>query len=617
VKVLYRIILLSLIISILYIRNIEAQDSLTTVFIQEKDTRTLSMKEEYSSRFGNYTLYSNGGAKVTLRTLPGYETQWKDDLNINFHLSNKIRPTIDLLFEASGQEFRDHEASFKIGKNQGELIPGYTFPQNVTSVPTIGNNSQLQRAHIRTGFNYNPKPHYEYYLLGGVAMDRQEQGGGEDISGRTGFEWYSPDGRPIFINGDGWVDNYGDRRNNAISLYTQMYRDFGEAKDFLIVSWGQTRNDQFQLSSSGIEKRTSENLSVTNRLITPLSSKIDAIYNANYRKSVIDIEGINSKRGSDLDFIHSFQLKTDGRNYFAELSYDYGIEDREYYGNLILGRKQRLTLSSGWQNSYNDSLTFYYGTEKLKYDSPDSLELSDRDRLIHSFNLHGSYYLYHSTRFTLDALVLLDHIVNIESQRSADNRWNRVFRIAPGIEWVPVKDVRNRGIYEVLANYSVYDFDNSEYTNSIRSNVFRKWSAIDTLSFPVTQQLKGEMSFRYDLEDRGRVRWEEFKQELSHETRAFYTSMAITRILWSKLYLKVGYRVLRREEDQLDRDANDDIIRFRARTYEASGPFTVIESRRWKNARLLIDINLLRVDDSQHAGNDRLDTFKISYNYLW
>jgi len=342
-----------------------------------------------------------------------------------------------------------------------------------------------------------------------------------------------------------------------------------------------------------------------------------ASYNASYRKSVVDINSIDSKRGSDLDFIHLVTLQMNKGDYHYRLSYNYGIEDREYYGNLILGRRQNISFYGGWSNALNDSVRINFGTEKLKFDSPDSLELSDRDRLVHTLNFHSSFYFLRSTRFSFDALVLLDHLVNLESQRSADNRWNRVFRVSPGIEWVPYKNVRNRAVFEVLANYTAYDFENTSLPGSIRSNVLRRWSASDTLSFPLNDQFQLEVSARYDLEDRGRLLWEEFKQELSHESRAYYSSFSIKRTLWKMLYFKIGYKSQRREEDQLERGIGDLMLRTRVRTYIVTGPFALIESRRWKNKYMSVEANLLTVNDSLSDDNERLDTFKAVFHYLW
>jgi hypothetical protein len=167
-----------------------------------------------------------------------------------------------------------------------------------------------------------------------------------------------------------------------------------------------------------------------------------------------------------------------------------------------------LTLSSGISKS--DSVDFSGTTSIFRYDTP-SLENTDgRDELR---DLLGITYMhrftpYFSARTLLE--VNLNHLVYLSSERSADNTWNRIFRVSPRFEYTPSANFSSYNTFEVLANYTTYDF---EYISaSVRSYAFRQFAFIDSTEIAVTKRLSLGWYHYLRFYERGELNWDEFSE---------------------------------------------------------------------------------------------------------
>ena len=591
-------------------------DSLLMRFHQELNTRTLRLTGGWYRAEDNWIIDSRGRTEVTERTLPQYEPQWKTDLGFDLRAQRQIAPGWRALFESNGQDYHDREAQLKVDLGRSGSYPLMTTLPTLTARPVTGQNSRISRAAIRGGTQWLPDEAWQISLLGGGAMDRQLEGGGEGFSGKAAIDWTDPENRFTHLQSSGWIDSYGDRRQQEMSASGTTYRAFGDAEDRLSARWLNRRYDLFLGADNNVVRRVSEETRVDNYLTTPLYPQTWAMYNLGYRRSTVDYQGGGPGRSYELDLINQVAVRGFRGPYQGQLSYGYNVEDRKYSGDLILGRRQVLAMDAGWGNAHEDSLRLIASTQKLTFDSPDSLETSDHDRLIHRMVLRSVHPIGDDTRIVVEGLVVLDHLVYLNSDRSSENRWNRVFRITPLVEWIPSPGWRNSASFEILANYTAYDFEETE-SGDIRSNVLRRWSASDTLRIPAGHLLSLESTVRFDVEDRGRLRWQQFQQELSDEIHAVYLSAAIQRILYNRTSLQAGYSYQRRFEDRYLVNPTGGTQRTRSRTYLVYGPFVRIQTGWGSPLRLVIDTNLVKVDDTAGSGPSRLDRIDISLVYQW
>ena len=146
----------------------------------------------------------------------------------------------------------------------------------------------------------------------------------------------------------------------------------------------------------------------------------------------------------------------------------------------------------------------------LKYDTQSEENFDERDEL--------GYLIYAGHRFNnLKNLVLvtsvdvnLYHTVYILSQKSSNNNWNRVLRFTSKSYFEPYDWLRNIGTFTVLANYTVYDFQ--DIISTVKSYSFRQLNLKDSLILKFGRYFGTDIYGEMKLYERGELNWSEFSQ---------------------------------------------------------------------------------------------------------
>lgn len=158
----------------------------------------------------------------------------------------------------------------------------------------------------------------------------------------------------------------------------------------------------------------------------------------------------------------------------------------------------------------NDSVSADVSTNILRYDTPSALNTDDRDELRDIISLTLMHRF--STAFTLWATgeVNLDHLVYLSSLRSADNTWNRIYRFAPRLVLDPSESFSTSNAFEVLANYTIYDYD--FVSSTVRSFTFRQFGFTDSTEWRLTGRLALRWYQNMRLYERGELQWDQFSE---------------------------------------------------------------------------------------------------------
>jgi len=90
-----------------------------------------------------------------------------------------------------------------------------------------------------------------------------------------------------------------------------------------------------------------------------------------------------------------------------------------------------------WAVSRSHSVLLSGSSGLLRYDTPSELNLDDRDELLFVFNAATLHALSPYLKVRLSATVNLNHVVYVFAARSANNNWNRVWKLSPCIEYKP------------------------------------------------------------------------------------------------------------------------------------------------------------------------------------
>jgi hypothetical protein len=146
----------------------------------------------------------------------------------------------------------------------------------------------------------------------------------------------------------------------------------------------------------------------------------------------------------------------------------------------------------------------------LRYDTPSSLNADDRDELLVALSLNSSH---HVSR-TLDLRVSVDgnlgHTVYLFASRSDNNNINRVLRMMPRLTYRPARGIVTVNAFEVLANYTVYDFE--EQMLQARSFSYRQFGWVDSTSAALTSRIGLDFYSYLKLYERGQLNWGDFTE---------------------------------------------------------------------------------------------------------
>lgn len=155
-----------------------------------------------------------------------------------------------------------------------------------------------------------------------------------------------------------------------------------------------------------------------------------------------------------------------------------------------------------------DTLSLSASTVKMQYDTPSDENYDDRDEL---WVLAGLRWIHRfSPRFQagLSADLNMRHTVFIFAERSANNTWNRVLRLRPFTELRVGSGLVSHNAAEVVANYTVYDFETA--TLSQRSFSLRQLTISDSTTLHLGGEFWTEISLHLRFYERGELRWTAF-----------------------------------------------------------------------------------------------------------
>jgi len=187
-----------------------------------------------------------------------------------------------------------------------------------------------------------------------------------------------------------------------------------------------------------------------------------------------------------------------------------------------------------------DSLNFTGSASILRYDTPDSLNTDDRDELLLVAGVTEVHRFSRSLTLSILAEATLSHLVYLNRFQSANNNWNRILRFQSTVDYSPARAFRTTLSAEVLANYTVYDFE--EQVLSVKSFSFRQASWSDSTVWRIGKRLLVTMLGTVRLYERGILKWKEFKErpENYFMEQSYWPQIAAE--VFGRLNIAVGYR---------------------------------------------------------------------------
>ncbi len=171
--------------------------------------------------------------------------------------------------------------------------------------------------------------------------------------------------------------------------------------------------------------------------------------------------------------------------------------------------RTQLSLRSLWELSRRDTLSLQATSSMLRYDTPSTANDDDRDELNELISLSFGHRFNEGFRASLTSRVQLTHLVYLRAQRSAMNSWNRIIQLSPSAEWHS-SFIHMNPVFEVLAQYSVYDFEGKAGVPTSFS--FRQVSYRDSISIPLATSTFADLRVYFRQFERAELYWSSFAE---------------------------------------------------------------------------------------------------------
>ncbi|MFH1862659.1 MAG: hypothetical protein ABH878_07585, partial [bacterium] len=398
----------------------------------------------------------------------------------------------------------------------------WTQPASTWSSPASGGGWVLQpqridRSLLALGSTFQPDTFLKLTSMLGEQWDKRE--GLDDQGWAASLEAELNDLRYKGYNNNLDLllerEALGERLNRDFRFQYGLDKVFTESSsDRLELYYRQKKQDYYHWSSSSIGTRVDTYQSFRNQL----DYSVNPVW-----KFSLDTELIGSAHEDRTLFANTIRDEINTGNALTL----YGLRNRlsgwlrlklewgaqEDATGLKRERGTTLEHSINWAPTLRDSLNFVSAVRKKQYDTSDTANYDDRDRLRYEFDLHYKRAFHQQLKFSVRAQTILEHLVYIYAEKSDLNNWNRILKLTPEISYSPDFAWQNLARFELVANTTDYDFELDPA--NIKSTIYRRYSAFDSLTWEFQRNWSISIEAALDLEDGGRLLWNEWIQQIA------------------------------------------------------------------------------------------------------
>ena len=472
---------------------------------------------------------------------------WNYNLNKSFNLSPKLYFLVAENFKSSMLKLSteedkwkdDQNALFKIGYSPLSGLQLLAGGQSIIFVDRqsgYNNDSRIYSGYL--GFQFNPG--VKYYLAGKAGPKREsrfeqtDNGINYNLEFKTKNIEYEDYRHSLSLLLDD--DKYKNRNNNNHLAVYHVSRTFNPGtSDSLRIFWQNQQRDNYSSIYGDVESLSENNRGIENNLIYRAASFLDINLSSRILFKDVQVSSFGpttdekKRKRNDQQVSNSVALVYRKNDLLSKMNISYWSQEQTYdidVGNVSTpfsrrtafvtpnNESKRTTLS--WVNyvhlTSKDSLSTYMSASKFQYDTPDTNNFDDRDELRINSNITYFHKFRDDFLFEMQLGVNLYHMVYIFGERSADNNWNRIFRLRPSLYYQPSSSFKLKQTFEVLANYVDYDFEEPAVT--IKSFVFRKFAMEDSVAIKLMPRTRLLSDFRLQLEENGQLSWEQWAEKI-------------------------------------------------------------------------------------------------------
>jgi len=418
---------------------------------------------------------------------------------------------------------------FRVDRQQDQIDQGLDY-KLTSQLDTVDLDGYATQASLRLNVsNLSPR----YYRSNAAQMSFQKNFA-EGSFDSLRFQW-SNNRRDFYIPADSVMQQEFDAKYNIRSRVDEVY-NIANALRYSMTK------DLSAVVQTLLETRTISNTFRYKSLLEPTLIPYDVVVDEQVLDGGIDLvyRDVNNVFASV--GIHSSER--DERHVLQQIS---GVS-ADILANAVeqeyqLDNNARRTSLRGLFSmplSSDDFISLEGSAGLLRYDTPDSLNTDDHDELL--INISGREFHRWNQYFeaSITAEVTLNHMVYLFADRSGNNNWNRIFRLAPELTYTPSSSLRTANTFEVLANYTVFDFE--PIAPTVESYSYRQFAFLDSTSYDMTSRVGLDVFFHLRLYERGQLDWQAFSERPQQYFQEVTFSPSVRYTVEEKLVCAAGFR---------------------------------------------------------------------------
>lgn len=347
----------------------------------------------------------------------------------------------------------------------------------------------------------------------------------------------------------------------------------------------------------------------------PVSNAIlyENVYDSKILENTLQLSGGLNYRWSSVASMLSLIYNEKSVNNFlintAGLTQSQIIElERAQKNKNSYSKRTSLVFQTDYLYSNTNTVGLIGSTSLLKYDTDFDQNFDDRDEqefvlsAYHNYNNLQNFNV--ETRFD----IILSKLSYIFSERSANNYKNRIYKLTSLSSFNPVPQFSTKNIFQVLANYTVYDYE--DIVSQVQSFSYRQLFIVDSSSYYITRNISLEFLGNLKYYEQGQFNDDNFSvKPIAYFIDQFY-SPSINYTIADYLKAGIGYNYFKQERFQYDNS-----IRRLVYTYHSTGPIGKISLYLYNNSiiNFIGGLDFIRYDNPSQNNS----ALNLQLNIIW
>lgn len=303
------------------------------------------------------------------------------------------------------------------------------------------------------------------------------------------------------------------RNRDFISTY-RLYREFspGNANE-LTLDGSQLERDLYLGSLGFLSHRTDQKLAVHDQLTYQSGRMLriqligDLIHDQTDQSEVSDsVSTLEENQG-----MLAIRLESIYRQSTAVLEGKVRTITQTVRGDILQGNKTNLSWTGRTRLPDRSALEMRLAVSKYQLNTRSEDNNADRDELEFLTETNWSRWIGRNLRYEVNASVQLDHLVYLQSQFSANNRWTRLFLLTSNMRYALLPDFHHFLRADLGTTYFDYDFDLLD--RGSKSTIHRRLTLADSARLDLDETWTAVGFGSLQLEEFGRLFWESFEEQ--------------------------------------------------------------------------------------------------------